>query len=268
MPLPSSQRNRSCSPGSGCAGPRAGAERAVAAHHDPLHPRRQGGQRRLDQPPVAGPRRHVAVAELVGQHHVLLGPERDHRLVAAAPVIGRPRAPLLAGEDGGVNVDGRHRLRPVLLQPGDQPAVDRAQPLQALAFARHLAARALPQRRRRLVEPLEEVARGLGRREAVAEEQGQRRILAQLHQILAALAARGPEREQPLDQLRRRQAALAALDHHPPVEHRRGAARPERLDHQRHPAMSGDEPRLRPLIQLERKPRLHRHLVPRCAPGG
>jgi hypothetical protein len=173
----------------------------------------------------------------------------------------------------------------VVLQPSDQPAVDRAQPLQALPFARHLAALALPQRRRRLVEPFEEVAGGLGRREAVAEEQGQRRILAQLHQILAALAARGPEREQPLDQLRRRQAALAALDHHLPVEHRRGAARPERLDHQRHPAMGGNEPRLCPLSspvspgscrpapqqagdQGSNGSRACTDLVPRRAPGG
>jgi hypothetical protein len=49
-------------------------------------------------------------------------------------------------------------------------------------------------------------------------------------QILAALAAGSPQAEQPLDQLRWRQPALAAFDHHARIHHRRRTAGPERLD--------------------------------------
>lgn len=87
--------------------------------------------------------------------------------------------------------------------------------------------------------------------------------LVQLRQILAALAARGPQAEQTFDQLGRRQTALAALDHHARVQHRRSTAGSERLDQQRHPAMRGQHPGLGPLIQLERQPRLRRHPNPR-----
>src|SRR6185369_13807730 len=113
---------------------------------------------------LAAPRRHVAVPARrsaattevaagsqarVSQHHILLGPQRDHRLVPGPAVIGPVRGPLLALEDGGIDIDRRHRLRPPLLQKADQLATGLRQALEALAFALHLAGLALPERRHR-----------------------------------------------------------------------------------------------------------------------
>jgi hypothetical protein len=60
----------------------------------------------------------------------------------------------------------------------------------------------------------------------VAEQDRERRGLAQRIEILAMLAAGRPQREQSLDQRRRRQPALAALDRNPLVHDQRGAAHP------------------------------------------
>jgi SAM-dependent methyltransferase len=53
---------------------------AVGAHQDSPDARRQMGDRPLDQSPAAGPRRDVAIPELVRQDHVLLGPQREQPL--------------------------------------------------------------------------------------------------------------------------------------------------------------------------------------------
>jgi hypothetical protein len=73
--------------------------------------------RRLPVPAGTLPSRNSSA-----QDHVLLGPQRDHRLVAGAAVVGRKRALLLALEDRRIDVDRRHRLRPPLLEKADQPA--------------------------------------------------------------------------------------------------------------------------------------------------
>jgi hypothetical protein len=78
----------------------------------------------------------------------------------------------------------------------DQPAAGRGQALEPLALARHLARLPLPQGRRGLVESLKEVPCGLWRRDAVAEQERERRVLAQMRQVLATLAACRPQREQ------------------------------------------------------------------------
>ena len=108
---------------------------AVGADQDLVDAWRQRRHGALHQTPVAGAGGHVAVPELVGQHHVLLGPERHHRLIAGPAVVGPARGPLLALENGGIDIDRRHRLRPPLLEKADQPATGLRQPLQPLAFA-------------------------------------------------------------------------------------------------------------------------------------
>jgi len=147
---------------------------AVGTDENLVHPWRQRRHGALHQTSVAAAGRDVAVPELIRQDHVLLGPERHHRLVAGPAVVGPARGPLLALENGGIDVDRRHRLRPPLLEKADQPATGLRQALQPLAFAWDLAGLALPQRWHRLVERLEEVTRGLRRRQAVPEQQRQR----------------------------------------------------------------------------------------------
>ena len=167
-------------------------KRAVAAHADLGHARRQSGHRLLDHPAVARAGGDVAVAELVSQHHVLLGPQRHHRLVAGPPVIGRQGGLLLTRQNGRIDIDRRPCLWRPLLEPGDQPPAARGQALQPLTFRQYRAALALPQGWRRLVERLEKIPYRLGCRDRIPEQQRQSRVLAQLCQIFAALAAGRP----------------------------------------------------------------------------
>jgi hypothetical protein len=95
-------------------------------------------------------------------------------------------------------------VRRPLPEEADQPAAGRGQALEPLTRARDLARRALPQRRRYLIERLQKVPGRLRRRGAVAEQDRERRVLAQRRQVFAAFTARRPEREQPPDQRRRR----------------------------------------------------------------
>jgi hypothetical protein len=106
-------------------------ERAVAAQTHLLHTARQRCQGPLDHAPVAGAGGHVAVAELVGQDHILLRPQRHHRLKAGSPVVGGERCPLVAFQDGRIDVDRRHRLRHPLLLPGHQPPIGLGQALES-----------------------------------------------------------------------------------------------------------------------------------------
>jgi hypothetical protein len=239
-------------------------QRAVAAQPHLVDTGRQGRQRLLDEASIAGACRHVAVAELVGQDHVLLGPQHHHRPKAGAPVVGRQCRPLVALQNGRIDVEGRHRRGSPLLEKVNPSTIGLRQSLEPLAFASDVTPLTLPERWCRLVEPVQEVARRRRRRQAVTQQQRRRRVLAQWRQVLAALAARSPKAEQPLRQLRGCEPALALLDDDAGVHHHGRAAGAERLDQQRHPAMGGERRRLHPLIQLERQPRL-RH--PAVLPG-
>jgi hypothetical protein len=167
-----------------------------------------------------------------------------------------------------IDVEGRHRLGYPLLEKADQSTIGLRQSLEPLAFASDVTPLTLPERWCRLVEPVQEVARRLRRRQAVTQQQRQRRVLAQWRQVLTALAARSPKAEQPLHQLRGSEPALAPLDDYAGVHHRGRAAGAERLDQQRHPTMGRERRRLHPLIQLERQPRLRHPSVLRTHPTG
>ena len=214
---------------------------AISPDQNVVDASRQRRHGAFHQAPIAAASRHVAVSKLVGHHDVLLGPQRDHRLIARAPVVGRKGAPLLALQDGRVDVDRRHRLRRPLLDKADQPASGFRQALEPLAFAWDVAGRTLPERRHRLVERLQKVPRRLRRWQAVPEQQRQRGVLSQLRQVLTALAAGSPEAEQPLHQLGWQQPALAPLDD--------ACSRPAPLPHRwsgtprsgAAPAMRGDQ---------------------------
>jgi hypothetical protein len=147
---------------------------AVTAYHDLLDAGRQRGDGPLHQAKVAAKGRHIAVAELVGQHDVLLGPQcdptGDHRLIAGPPVIGWVGGAFVAGQDGGVDVDRGDLLRRPLLQKADQLAVGGIQPLQPIALVRHRTALALPQRRAGLVESGKKVPCRLRRRQSMTEQ--------------------------------------------------------------------------------------------------
>ncbi len=65
----------------------------------------------------------VPIAELVGDHHVLLGPHDRHRLIAPGPVVGDGGRRLVALHQRGVHICCRRRHGGPALQPGDQGAV-------------------------------------------------------------------------------------------------------------------------------------------------
>jgi hypothetical protein len=95
-------------------------ERAVAAQIDLGDAARQRGERLLDHPAVARAGRDIAVAELVGDDDVLLGPQRQHWLIATIAVICPLGRPFVAGDHGGVDVEGGCLHWPTALQIEDQ----------------------------------------------------------------------------------------------------------------------------------------------------
>ena len=62
-------------------------QRTVAAQIDLVDAAGQRRERLLDHPAVARSGRNMTVAELIGDDHVLLGPQRQHRLITAIAVV-------------------------------------------------------------------------------------------------------------------------------------------------------------------------------------
>ena len=91
------------------------------------------------------------------------------------------------------------------------------------------------------VERLEEVADGGGRWEGVAEQGGQRLILAERGEVLTPVPAAHPQGDQTLDELRGLQSPLPLLDRHRGIDRGGHPELAEQLDHQRDPGAAGDQ---------------------------
>ena len=76
-------------------------------------------------------------------------------------------------------------------------------------------------------------------------------LAAQTIQVLARLAPAGPQRQQALARLRRRQATLATLVRNRPVDRRRRARAAKVLNQRRHTAMRRHRPKPDLAIQLK-----------------
>ena len=197
----------------------------------------------------------MAVAELVVEEHVLLGPEDHHGLVPPGPLVGPGGRLLMALHEGRVHVQGGRRLGRTPLHRGDERAVGLPEPREGGRFRRDGRLRArLPQREVVGVEGLEEVPHRRGRRQRIAEQAGEGLVLAERREVLAAVPTRDPEGDQALDELRRPQAPLARLDLQRSVDRRRDAELPEQLDHERHPRAARDQRGVNRGIDLERQP--------------
>jgi hypothetical protein len=198
-----------------------------------------------------------AVAELVGDDHVLLRPQRQHRLITAMAVIGALGRPLVAGDDRRIDIERRRLDRPPALQIEDQLGIGRRQTGQRHRLRSNARLAVLQQRQVLGMKLREEVTRRLRRRKIVAQKQRQRLVLAELVEILCPLAARRPQRQQALHHLRRAQAALALLYLDLAVDDRSRAGQAERLDQPRHPRMSRDQPGLEFRVDFKIKPICH-----------
>jgi hypothetical protein len=86
------------------------------------------------------------------------------------------------------------------------------------------------------------------------EQRGQGLILAERREILAAVPAARPQRDQALDELRGRQAPLPLLDRNLRIDHRGDPQLPEQLDHERDPRAAGNQRWVNGVIDLERQP--------------
>ena len=105
------------------------------------------------------------------------------------------------------------------------------------------------------VEGLEEVPDGGRGGQRVPEQRGQGLILAERREILAAVPAARPERDQALDELRGRQPALPLLDRDLRIDRLGDPELAEQLDHERDPGAARDQRRVNRVIDLERQPR-------------
>jgi hypothetical protein len=106
--------------------------------------------------------------------------------------------------------------------------------------------------------------RGRGR-ESVAQQRRQGPVFAERREVLAAVPAARPQRDQALHELRRPQAPLALLDADLRIDRCRCPELAEQLTHERHPGAAGDQAGINRLVNLERQPRrLLGHRVPPC----
>jgi hypothetical protein len=103
------------------------------------------------------------------------------------------------------------------------------------------------------VEGLEEVPHRSRGGQGVAEQGSQRHILAEHGEVLAAVPAARPERDETLDELGWRQPALALLDQDVGVDCRGDPELAEQSDHERHPRPAGDQAGINGVIDLERQ---------------
>ena len=240
MPWPSSQRRARCR--------RAGRSSRC---------RRAGRQFLLHHPPIAGAGRNIAVAELVSDDHVLLRPQRQHRLIAAIAVIGALGGALVAGDDRRIDIERRRLDRVPALQIENQLGIGLRQTGQRHRLRSDARLAALQQRQVLGMKLGEEVARRLRRRQLMAEQHGQRLVLAERVEILCPLAAGRPHRQEALHHPGRAQTALALLQLDLAVDDRRRARQAERLDQPRHPRVSRDQARLKRRVDLKIKPIRH-----------
>jgi len=111
------------------------------------------------------------------------------------------------------------------------------------------------------VECLEEVSDRGRSGQRVPEPGRQGLILAEPREILAAIPAARPERDEALHELRGRQPPPALLDRDLGIDRCRDPELAEQLDHERHPRAARDQGRVNGIVDLERQPR--RHLKPR-----
>ena len=80
-----------------------------------------------------------------------------------------------------------------------------------------------------------------------------RPILAEHCEVLAAVPAARPERNETLDKLRGRQAALALLDRDLRINRLGDPQLPEQLDYERDPCAARDQRRVNRVVDLERQ---------------
>jgi hypothetical protein len=241
-------------------------ERAVGAQEELRDPVGHVAHRLLQHAQVPAARRDLAIAELIVHNHVLLGPEHHHRLVAARPVVGHGRRVLVALHERGIHIQGGRRLPGPALEARDPRAIGGAHARQGgrLQGDRRLGP-SRPQGPALDVEGLEDVPHGGRGRQRVSQQRGQGLILAEPREVLAAVPAARPERDETLDELRGRQAALALLDRNLRVDRLSDPELPEQLDHERHPGPARDQRGVNGVIDLERQPRrVLRHRVPPC----
>ena len=229
-------------------------ESAVAANIDFVEGSRQRRHRLLDHPSIAAARRHVAVAELVGDDDVLLRPQGQNRLVAAFAFERVFGAALARSDHRRVDVERRRAHRLAALQIEDQLPIGGGQAQERRAFRRHGRLALMQERQIVLMKAGQKVARRLGRRQLVAKQRSQRRVLSETIEVLAALAPGRPQRQQALHHLRRRQSALARLHLHPIVDYRRRSGLAERLNQAWNASPRRDQTRLQRIVNLETQP--------------
>ena len=143
------------------------------------------------------------------------------------------------------------------LQVEDQLLVGCRQSLQRRTLRRHRGQSFLKQGQVVLVKTVEEVARRLCSRKLMADQLGQRLVLAELIEVLGALAAGRPQRQEALDHLRGGQAALARLELDRALDDRGRAGEPIRLDEARNAGTSRHQARLQLGVDLEIQPPRH-----------
>jgi hypothetical protein len=163
----------------------------------------------------------ITVAELIGDDHVLFGPQRQHRLVPAIAVVRAFGGTLVAADHRSDDIQGCRLHRPTALQIEDEFALALAKPNSGTVSAATGYFALLQQRQVLGMELRQKVARRLRRRQVVAEQQRQRLVLAKLIEILGVFIRRLHGR-QAFDHLRDAQTPLAALQPDLPVDHRRG----------------------------------------------
>jgi hypothetical protein len=183
---------------------------------------------------------------------ILFGPEHHHRLVAPRPVVGHGGGVLVALDQRRIHIEGRRLLPGPALDAGHQRAIGDAQAREGrgLQGNRRLGTR-LPERPVLDVEGLQEVPDGGGRREGVPEQRREALVLPECGEVLTAVPAARPERDQALDELRRREPALALLDGDVRIDRLRDPELPEQFDHQRDAGAAGDQRRVNRIVDLE-----------------
>ena len=150
--------------------------------------------------------RHVAVPELFGHHHVHLRPQRHHRLIPAAALVGGFGLPLPTFDHGGIHIDGRDAF------PGAAPRqlthhilVHLRQAAQCPAVFRHIAnlvRRQFPLRLLnllRIMELIQEFSCRLGAGYRMSQHRCQSPVFTQTVEVFQTIAASGVEHQKALD---------------------------------------------------------------------
>ena len=143
------------------------------------------------------------------------------------------------------------------MQVEDQFGIGLRQPEQRRAFARHGGFAVMQQRQVLIMELQQKIARGLRRGQIVSEQQRQGLVLAKLIEVFGALAAGRPHRQQTLHHFRRAQPALADLQAHRAINHRRRAGLTKRLDQTGNPGIPRQQSAFQLRIDLKIQPLRH-----------